>query len=66
MKLQTFLSEQDLTYEAFGARIGTDRKTIWRYAQGLNIPSPSRMKQIVEATGGAVQPQDFYADDEAA
>lgn len=62
MTLSKYLSEQSLTHEAFGILIGTDRKTVWRYARGLCIPRPERMRRIVEVTGGKVGPQDFLDD----
>ena len=59
MTLKEYLSEQGLTHEAFGASIGVTTPTAWRYANGKRYPSPAVMRRIVEATGGAVGPQDF-------
>lgn len=70
MTLKAYLSSQGLTYEAFADLIGVaNAATAWRYANGKRIPRPAVMRRIVEATGGAVQPADFYgqdAEDEAA
>lgn len=69
MTLMQYLSEQGLTYEAFGALIGVTTPTAWRYAHGHRHPRPAVMRRIVEATDGAVGPQDFLdqaAETEAA
>ena len=69
MTLAQYLSEQGLTYEAFGALIGVTTPTAWRYANGKRYPGPAVMRRIVDATGGAVGPQDFLdqsAETEAA
>lgn len=69
MTLLQYLSEHGLTYEAFGAMIGVTTPTAWRYANGKRNPSLAVMRRIVEATGGAVGPNDFLnqnADSEAA
>ena len=59
MTLQKYLSEQDLTYEAFGTLIGVTTSTAWRYANGKRFPGPAVMRRIIQATGGAVGPNDF-------
>lgn len=60
MKLKDYLDGQGVTYEAFAGLIGVTTKAAWRYAHGERVPRPAIMHRIVEATGGAVQPQDFY------
>lgn len=49
-----------MTPTEFGRRIGCPQPTIWRYANDERIPEPEIMARIVEATGGAVTPNDFY------
>ena len=63
MKLSDYLKEQDLTLSAFAEAVGLDVSTVHRAATGKVIPSRENMNAIVKATGGAVQPNDFYLDD---
>lgn len=60
MTLSDYLETHDLNAAAFAKKIGVTTATIWRYARGHRIPRKAVMARIVEATGGAVQPQDFY------
>ncbi len=69
MTLTQYLSQQDLTHEAFAALIGVNPSTAWRYANGKRMPCRAAMRRIVEVTNGAVGPADFYgqpSEDEAA
>ena len=68
MKLGQYLAEHGLTLEAFAGRIGVSTGAACRYAHGHRIPRRAIMARIVEATGGAVGPTDFYenAEGEAA
>lgn len=61
MTLKQYLSEQDLSCEAFGRLIGVGAPSVWRYATGARMPRPNIMRKIVAATDGAVQPTDFYS-----
>ena len=63
MKLSDYLKEQDLTLSAFAEAIGLDVSTVHRAATGKVIPSRENMATIVKATDGAVQPNDFYSDE---
>lgn len=60
MTLNDWLAQEKLSPTEFGRRIGKPQATIQRYASGKRIPEPEIMAQIVEATGGAVTPNDFY------
>lgn len=60
MKLREYLSAKTLTANEFGRRIGVSQAAVTRYASGARIPEPKTMRRIVEATGGAVTPNDFY------
>ena len=60
MQLADYLREQNLSQAAFGERIGEPQQTVSRIAAGRSIPRPKIMAKIVEATGGAVTPNDFY------
>ncbi len=45
---------------SFAKKIGVNRDTLYRYRIGTKMPSRQTMRRIVEATGGLVQPNDFY------
>lgn len=59
MTLDEFLSSSETTEAAFARRIGVAQQAVNRYRRG-RIPERAIMRRIVEATGGAVQPNDFY------
>lgn len=63
MRLQDYLSQNAINLADFGRRVGRSSATISRLARGLNRPDWQTMNAIVEATGGAVQPNDFLAPD---
>lgn len=63
MTLSQYLSQQDLTHEAFAALIGVNPSTAWRYANGKRQPRRAIMRRIVKVTAGAVGPQDFLDQD---
>jgi transcriptional regulator with XRE-family HTH domain len=61
MTLQDYLAEKDLTLTAFAKLIGTRHaRTVERYAKGQQIPDKTMMLRIVDATGSAVTPNDFF------
>ena len=63
MQLLDWIRENGLTYAAAAERLGfKDPTTSRRYALGLQIPRPEMMRRIAEATGGAVQANDFYPE----
>ena len=59
MTLSEFLSERGLTDERFAQSVGVTRTTVLRWRNGL-LPERDTMARIVEATDGAVTPNDFY------
>ena len=60
MTLSEYLREHGLTAARFAEEIGVSQQAVQRYAQGLRVPRKAIMHRIEEATGGAVQAQDFY------
>ncbi len=60
MKLADYLSQHGMDDVAFGAKVGRDRSTIFRIKSGTHKPSPDLMEKIALATGGLVQPNDFF------
>ena len=65
MTLTEYLAQQDLDAGRFAEKIGVSGEAVRRYALGRRTPRPAIMRRIVEATGGAVQPNDFLLDQEA-
>jgi hypothetical protein len=59
MKLADWLIANQVSDDDFAARIETSRQAVWRYKSG-RIPERETMVRIVRATGGLVQPNDFY------
>jgi hypothetical protein len=59
MKLADWLTVNSVSDDDFAARIETSRQTVWRYKRD-RIPKPDVMTRITRATGGQVQPSDFY------
>lgn len=61
MKLIDYLRTHHISPRDFKKKIGVDSlNTIYRYMRGERIPRADIMERIVEATGGAVQPNDFF------
>lgn len=58
MQLAAYLKANELSDEDFGQRIGVTRQAVHRYKNG-RFPEKETLKLIVEATGGAVTPNDF-------
>ncbi len=61
MKLAEHLKEQGISTDAFARTIGVSGEAARRYLKGERIPEPKVMVKIVLASGGEVQPNDFYA-----
>ena len=60
MKLKSYIRGEGLTYQQFAEKINvSSARTVQRYAEG-RIPEPNIMRRIVLATGGQVQPNDFF------
>ena len=63
MKLNTFLTTNGISTERFAKEVGAShRVTVHRWSNGERLPSRKFMPLIVKATGGEVQPEDFYED----
>lgn len=65
-KLSSYLKERNLTVEQFGALIERSGATVSRIARGIQKPDSETMQRIIDATGGAVQPNDFFKLPESA
>ena len=60
MKLSTYMKNRKLGAADLAREIGVSPQAVRRYCSGERIPAPEVMRRIVAATGGAVQPNDFY------
>jgi hypothetical protein len=61
MRLSEYLDMTGEGYATFGRRIGlASAGNARRYASGERVPRRDVMQRIVVATGGAVQPNDFF------
>lgn len=56
---------QHTTVTDFAKKLGKSRMQVHRYIRGDNLTKRA-IEEIVEATGGAVQPVDFFSDAHAA
>lgn len=61
MTLDDYLRTHGLSEAAFGARVGVRQSVVHRWRTGQAVPRREWMARIVDATGRAVQPTDFYA-----
>ena len=60
MKLSEYLENQGLSQEGFGRLIGVTQQAVERYVSGARVPRPEVIRRIVDATDGAVEPNDFF------
>lgn len=58
--LKRYLEEVCEPVQAFAARVGTSRQTLYRVFNGAHAPKPALARRIVEATGGAVDFEALY------
>lgn len=61
MLLVDWLEKHGVSDANFAELIGKSRIDVFRYKKGRVMPRPDVLARIAEATGGAVQPMDFYA-----
>lgn len=60
MRLSDYLEKNRLTQTAFAELIGADQGQIARYVSGERLPRRDLMQKIIDATDGAVTPNDFF------
>ena len=60
MDLKTYISEQGCSLHTFGQQVGVTQSAVSRWLCGNRSPSPAMMRKIMEATNGAVTPNDFF------
>lgn len=59
MKLSAYLSDKNLTDDAFAAIVGMSQSQISRLKRGISRPSWETVAAIERATGGLVTAADF-------
>lgn len=62
MRLADYLEEEGLTLTAFAEKIDVSVETVRRYCDEGRIPIPPIMSRIIVASGGKVQPNDFFGE----
>lgn len=62
MKLSEYMESKALDDAAFAALVGCDRSTIFRIRKDQQKPSDPLKAEIAKATGGLVQPNDYFDD----
>lgn len=60
MKLADWLVTQNVTDTDMARQLGVSQAAVTRYRRGERIPEAAIMTRIVDATAGAVTPNDFY------
>lgn len=60
MKLKQYLTDNNITPEAFGALVGgVSESGVRKWIYGDRIPRLEQMRRIAEVTNGSVEPNDF-------
>lgn len=60
MTLQEYLDESGVSRGQLAELLGVSEVTVHRYLKKGTIPNAHVMPKVVAATGGKVQPNDFY------
>ncbi|MCA6305262.1 MAG: helix-turn-helix transcriptional regulator [Phenylobacterium sp.] len=60
MKLAVYLAQPGVSQTQIARRVGVSQAAISRYATGRRVPRPDVMARIRDATGGQVQPNDWF------
>lgn len=59
-KLRNWRRQQGLSQQQAAELLGVARRTWHQWEQAAIVPGPANMIELVQLTGGAVQPNDFY------
>lgn len=60
MTLREYVDKNKVSLREFSEKIGVGYYTLQRYLAGTRFPGPIEFAAIYKATGGKVQPNDFY------
>lgn len=61
MTLKEFLKIKKISIEDFAREMGLSYAAVRQYTNAGRVPKPKVMRLIINVTGGAVQPNDFFA-----
>lgn len=61
MLLKEFLKIKKISIEDFAREMGLSYAAVRQYTNAGRVPKPKVMRQIINVTNGAVQPNDFFA-----
>jgi len=62
MKLIDYIECSNLTFQAFGDRLGVSGEAVRLWATGGRTPRPMHMNAISRETDGRVTPNDFFGE----
>lgn len=60
--LKKFRESRKQTLEAFASELGASKSMVWKWERGEAIPRAEYMRKIIDISGGAVSPNDWYAE----
>lgn len=60
--LSAYLQQNNVSYEAFAARLGVSAMSVSRWARGQNFPRKETLQRIKQETGGLVTPDSFLKE----
>jgi transcriptional regulator with XRE-family HTH domain len=66
MKLIDYMTSNNINAAKLAEKANVPASTITRLLSGARVPRLSLLEKIMEATNGAVTPNDFLSDDAAA
>lgn len=61
MNLRTFLDDRKIAPARFAETIDVTPTALKRYLDGERVPRAEILERIANATGGSVQPNDFFS-----
>jgi len=62
MQLDAYLKLHSIKRAHFARSIGRSKAAVTRYASGQQVPDSQTLRLILQATGGAVMPNDFFLE----
>jgi len=66
MKLGDYLDQNGVTVKDFAGQLEMSPEAIRLYVAGRRVPRQEAMAKIIQATGGKVEPNDFFVADGSA
>lgn len=59
-KLRSWRRSNQLSQAMAAEKLGVARRTWHQWERGAVVPGPEHMVRLVQVTGGAIEPNDFY------